>query len=169
MPNTQRILHYLSLSLIWYCALALTIGHLMPLEFRNEGVRGWYYVIVGCIFILVAGYKLFEYLYKKFSRSITVALVATVPIMGFVAFVLALFLFGTMFCGWANGRVLFEERENPEHRIVRRNYDCGAWDSNVPSYRIFDVRPLNTQFNWVIECDTFHLDKAVWVKVEPLW
>lgn len=62
--------------------------------------------------------------------------------------------------------VLYVHRSNESIKIIRQNYDQGAWDSGDIDYRFRKVSYVTPYVRYVHEIDTSAIDKREWVKVQ---
>ena len=142
-----------------YCLLVLTIGRYIPIEFSKSGLRDVYYDII--YFCLPLSIICFIY-FKVRNPSYRSALIVLIGIIS--AIILGLAFFAKFMCGFTN-EIVFVDRNNPTHLIVQRSYGCGAYDSALPNYETYEVRPLNFILNFVKMVDTTKIDRTIWIKV----
>lgn len=92
----------------------------------------------------------------------TAASLVFLLVFGYVGFLV------TSMCAWSERKCLFVNREDPERRIVIRDYGCGATDSSPPIVRTYEMYRLNRCFNCVGEVDTAELDDSDWIPANDL-
>ncbi len=68
-------------------------------------------------------------------------------------------------CGWFERTTYYINREDPTRRIVQREYGCGAYDSDLPEQKTFDVEVLNKWFISTSEIDTTTIDRIQWERI----
>jgi len=61
--------------------------------------------------------------------------------------------------------VLYVHRANETIKIIRQNYDQGAWDSGDIDYHFRKVSYFTPYVRYVREIDTSAIDKREWIKV----
>ena len=68
-------------------------------------------------------------------------------------------------CEWSDGKIIYENKNNPSSKIVERDMGCGATDSGDPVYGMFKIKTLIPPFVWANRVDTDQIDKSEWKKV----
>ena len=70
-------------------------------------------------------------------------------------------------CVYSINRILVQKQVTDPTKIIERNFNCGAWDSDMPQYQYVKIVPITTFINYVTTIDTATLDKPVWINYYP--
>jgi hypothetical protein len=97
------------------------------------------------------------------TLSIKVILTGIFSVISFVCLVGVLF---SDMCTSSYHRVLFEEKVNTSHKIVERNFGCGATDSSPAPVSVFELWEVTPLFIWVEKVDTSQMDLNEWNRIE---
>ena len=69
-------------------------------------------------------------------------------------------------CIYTDREVLYKNKENPDRKIIIRDYGCGAFDSSAPSSHIFEVNYFSKYLKTTHKIDTTEIEMGEWEKVE---
>ncbi|MEP6844531.1 MAG: hypothetical protein ABI861_00940 [Panacibacter sp.] len=138
----------------------LAIGQLSEIEFINESLRNLYDFIM-IISLLISSF--FCMIKVSYWENIILKLITAFV---FISLGLGSFIFvlGQLVCGISE-EILFVNSKQPGSKIVARSYGCGAYDSDFPEYKTFEVYRVNNLFNYVTEFDTTKADMRNWKRV----
>jgi hypothetical protein len=95
----------------------------------------------------------------------TIVLVITIVATFFSIIVLSGTVLSGM-CGWTNISVLFENNKHSSQKIVRRDFGCGATDSEGPSPSVYKLQELTPFFIRATLIDTSKIDRNEWKKLD---
>ncbi len=83
---------------------------------------------------------------------------------GSILFVILFFVwFGSSICGLLEIE-LFKFKNNPNVKIVKSSYDCGAFDSELSDYRIQKITPYTSFLQIRNKIDTNSIIKDEWIR-----
>lgn len=86
--------------------------------------------------------------------------------VGIFAFFFMIISIFTGMCDWSNQKILYTNKKNKEVKIIKRDYGCGATDSDLPTIKIFKVRKVTKYFILAKEVDITKIDQNEWNKTE---
>lgn len=159
-----RLKNYFPVLLLIFCLLVLTIGQLIPIEFINKSLRNCYYFILIICVIITSFFCLKKISYWN-SLILRVIISLVFVFLIFVSLISLMFgLAGSIMCGTSE-KILFENKQESNTKIVERSYGCGATDTDFPEYKMYKLIPLANQFNFITEFDTSHIDRENWKQV----
>ena len=156
MTDNSKRHKIISLTLLFYCAFVIFLGDFIPIEFVSSTFKNIYFSIIYISFPVFLIWTIINV--SKIKRPaifVTVATILSVTILLVVGFA------HTM-CGTTT-EIIFQNKNNSQ-TIVRRNYGCGAWDSDFPVYTYHKVVPMTPFFNIVTKYDITNIDKDVWTE-----
>ncbi len=165
--TVRRLLIWLSWTYISLAVLLTLILNLAPIEFvdssKELAYQSWRWIGVAvCIGVLLlcrittsdTGWTIAG----KITAAVVVSLISLV-VFGFIGF-------ASFMCAWSERKTIYVHNEDPERRIVLRDFGCGATDSGPPIVKVFEMERLNSWFNYVSKVDTTAIDYAQWRSVE---
>lgn len=101
----------------------------------------------------------------KEDMSMAIVIVATLIIGGGIWFVVVVNFAFLDLCSADYSEVLFENLEEPEIKIVNRDFGCGAVDSSPNSKTSYEIRPFLFFFYKTQKVDLKEVDEAHWQPV----
>lgn len=137
-----------------------------PLEFRDFRAE-LNATIWGCIgFSMCVGLLFLSRIRKGDSGwDITGKVVAAIVMPSIFLILSGMIGWGGAMCAWTESRTLFVNGEDPDQRIVLRDFGCGATDSSPPVKKVFVVDTFNSWFISAHQIDTTTIDKTQWQRV----
>ena len=158
MNVVAKTLFWLGISWAIISFFILAAGQYLPFEFSNENTGRAFYGFVGCTFPIAVVLTLVRPVIGRVHKAIAVFIaLVSVPI-------LALYALGSGMCGYVTDNVLFINKSDSSLKIVERHYDCGAYDSQMPEYVFFEMKPLTNQILFSKKIDTLLIDKNIWLR-----
>jgi hypothetical protein len=162
MKKVPKIIFITSLTFLSLVILKAIFGHYIPLEFTNDQeelifdeIRFWGFPIA----ILLT---LFGTIRPKDEAGLIIAkVVLTLMVLGISFFIMVMSIFAGM-CRWSNEKELFQKINDPDTKIVLRDYGCGALDSSPATHKVFKIKHITFHFIWVTPIDTTKVDKRDW-------
>jgi hypothetical protein len=162
LKTLSKIIYWFGITYVAIVIFVLTIGRYLPFEI-SQNSSGLFHVIIFLTFPLAVLMTLSphnEKPQKKTVRNIKVVVaVISIPF-------LALQTFGKTMCAYNVNDVVFKSRSDTSYTIIKRYYDCGAWDSDSPNYEFFKVKRLTKHLIFSKKIDTTTLNKLEWLKVK---
>lgn len=163
MMTVRRPLIWLSWTYISLAVLLTLILNLAPVEFadpsKESAYQGWRWIGVAvCIGVLL----LCRITTSDTRWTITGKIIAAVVVSLISLVVFGFIGFASFMCAWSERKTLYVHNEDPERRIVLRDFSCGATDSGPPNVKAFEVKSVNSWFNYVHQVDTTSIDRAQW-------
>ena len=160
MTTPTKRLFWFSIFWIILCVFILTIGQYLPFEICNENFAKVFYTMIW--FTLPICILLTLIRRDKKSTKPTIKILTIVIAVGTFLF-LAVYVFGMGMCGYITDDVLFINKSDTSLKIVKRHYDCGAYDSDMPKYEFYKMKPLTKQILYSKKIDTLQIDKKDWI------
>ncbi|TMI62593.1 MAG: hypothetical protein E6H07_14360 [Bacteroidetes bacterium] len=158
-----RIIFWTSISWIVLCLFVLTIGQYMPFQFSNESSAETFYALVWLIFPVAVLLTLLKKVISPENRT-SKALIIFLAIVSFLF--LSVYVFGRTMCGYITDDILFVNKSDTSLKVIKRHYDCGAYDSDLPKYEFYKMKSLTKQILYSKKVDTTKLDKNKWIRKE---
>ena len=148
------------IALILVISVFLAAG---PFEFSDGSIE-IQYQIWRCVGLTACICALFLSRIRKADDAwnITGKILAAILIPAIFVVLLGAMAFAGSMCTWFERKTLYINREDPTRRIVQREYGCGAYDSDLPEQKIFDIEVLNKCFISASEIDTTTIDQMQW-------
>ena len=92
-------------------------------------------------------------------------------VMGTIGITVLIFFFMAMsvlsdMCDWSHREVLFTNKTNKKIKIIKREYGCGAVDSEQPIVKDFEVKEVGKFFITSREINIEEIVQNEWVKNE---
>ena len=142
MKSVSTIIFWTAIGLLLFWILSATFFQIFGLEFIDQeledtfyGIRFWGVPI--CILLTLFGTFKLEH-----SRSHRITIFSlTVFVAMFSFFFMTLAILSDM-CSWTDRETLFVNKEDKSAQIIKREYGCGAWDSDAPMVKDFRVRGM---------------------------
>lgn len=162
---TLRLIFRLSLLFLAISLWTLTIGQVLPYEFRDTKVASdfYYYLFTWTpIAILLTLTGTVKREHDIFKKVLTVVLTITIAVLCF--FYLLNNMFSIGFGAWSTFNIAYESRQHPERQIREQRYDAGAL--GYGSDRVVEVRPFAGLFWKVSPVDTTVIDNTKWRRVD---
>ncbi|PCI92909.1 MAG: hypothetical protein COB15_17165 [Flavobacteriales bacterium] len=163
--SLKKIIFFISIGLIIFWVSTPIISLFIPLEFSNKELESTFeqirfYGIPISILLALCGF-----IKTNDSNAIIIGKIVTTIIISVLSiFFLFISIFANM-CDTTTGKILFENRQNENLKIVEREYGCGATDSEPPNVSIYKIRQLTKYFIYPTKIDTNDLDKNEWEKI----
>ena len=148
------------IALILFPSVFLTVG---PFEFRDDSIE-IQYQIWRCVALTACICALFISRIRKADDAWTITgkILAAILVPAIFFVVLGAMAFEGSMCARFERKTLYINKEDPTRRIVQCEYGCGAYDSDRPEQKIFDVEVLNKYFISASEIDTTTIDQMQW-------
>ena len=156
--------YYSSIAVICFVISAAILQQFISIEFVGSEITSayeqirFYGVPIAVLFTLTGTIHQKD----KFS-AIFLKVLLTLFIFGFSIFIMTMTLFAGM-CAWTTDKVLFQNKENSNVKIVARNYGCGATDSGRPLYKLFKTREITSCLIYISEIDTNSIIEEEWAR-----
>lgn len=166
MNQILRLSYYLSIFTIIVWLVRPILFWIIGLEFVDSLVEikysySWRYILPIAICLTISK----EYINGRSPKSQIKSILIRIILSTLSVVLVFLSLFMNM-CGWVEKDVIFESKQNLE-KIVLMKYDCGALDSDPnPTQKIKKIKPLNSLFKLVQNCDTTSINLNKWIKVK---
>jgi hypothetical protein len=163
LKTLSKIIYWFGITYVAIIIFVLTIGRYLPFEI-SQNTSGLFHVTIFLTFPLAVLMTLSPHNgqpQKKTVRNIKVAIaLISIPF-------LALQPFSKTMCAYSDNDVVLISRSDTSFQIVKRNYDCGAWDSDSPNYEYFKIKKLTKLLTFSKKVDTATLKKSEWLMIEP--
>lgn len=163
MTSFSRLLFWLSICWALICIFILTIGQSLPFEFSNDNTAQGFYVLV--LFTLPLAILLTLIKQRSIRKTQTVRILTIIAAI-FSFLFLCLYVFGKTMCGYITDEILFVNQSDKSVKIIKRHYDCGATDSDLPKYKYYKIKELTSQILYSKKVDTAQLDKNFWIRID---
>ena len=166
MNNILRLTYYLSISTIIIWLVRPMLFWLIGLEFVDSEVEmrysySWRFILPAAICLTLSK----EYINGRRPKSLIQSILFRIGLSALSVFIVFISLFTNM-CDWIEKDVYFESKVNSS-KIALMEYGCGAYDSDPnPKQEIKKIKPLNSIFNLVHECDTTSINLNKWTKIK---
>ena len=152
------------ISIIWIfvCLFILTIGQYLPFRFSSDNSAQTFYILVWLTFPAAV---LLTLLHKDqvTNRRPFKGLKIFIAVVSFLF--LSLYVFGKTMCGYITDDILFINKSDTTLKIIKRHYDCGAYDSDLPKYEFYKMKSLTKQILYAKQIDTTQLNKDEWTRM----
>lgn len=166
MDKALRIIYGISISTILIWISRPVVFGLIGLEFADQTLRfdysfSWRFILPTAICLTISR----EYINGQRPQSLIKSILLRVgwSLLAVCAVYIAAF---TTICAW-NEKEVFYESKLHSGKIVLMEYDCGAYDSDADSsVKVKKVKPFNSLFNWVHDCDTTSINLADWTVIK---
>jgi len=154
MNRVKRFLIYF----LSFTIFTKTIGQFLPFQFSSNAIRSAYNVFL--VFALPLSISALFYIFKQ-DRKKYIRVWGSVFICGFTFFALGLLYFLSSMCSY-DAIAIFEKKSHPSTKILKRNYGCGAYDSDMPKYEIIKIVAITPFVNYFQPVDTSKIDLQMW-------
>jgi uncharacterized membrane protein len=164
MESTALKLHKIGISGVILCVIFLIAQAFLPIEFADENIkqvftfRIWFGLP---IFMIFTTFKIPYQLKSKFGKKDKLITIIVLAVLIFI--VLFFYWFLSNMCGYITDEILFKKIDSSQ-KIVRRHYDCGAFDSDRPEYETRKIIPLVMSLQIYQKVDTNSLNRSEWIK-----
>lgn len=164
----QQVKNVFKIFLIVIPCFAL-VWKLSPFELSNEYTE----LIVKSTLLFT--FQIFVFLfinllmYESVRReAIYVKILVLTVIDSVLIIVLIIFFFGASFCGNINEAV-FIAKSNSNVKIIKRHFDCGAYDSESPIYTYHKTKELTSYLRIAETIDIQAIDSNQWIVVNKTY
>lgn len=166
MNTIKRVVFWTSLVYLGIWIIFPIIRKLFHLEFVSNEMKvdyqkfQFYAVPVAILLTLVWTIKPKDLIKEKLYKvSLTLLVIV------FLYFITIMTLFMGM-CIYTDREVLYQHKENPNRKIMIRNYGCGAFDSSTPSTHVFEVNYFSRYIKSAHKIDTTEIEMWEWERVK---
>ena len=158
---------------IFYLLIVIPIFALIwvisPIEFVNIKLARIVYLFITIFYILVLIINLNFYAFisksiKENKSFLFFKIFINLFYGGFFYGILFLIWIGCTVCG-TNEIELYYYKNDPNVKIVKRDYDCGAYDSEMSKPKIIKISPITSFLNICNDIDTNSISKNDWIKI----
>lgn len=159
-----KFIFWLALTIIAISIFTLTIGQIIPIEFKNNTNQSDFYSFIFFGLPISICLTLFGTIKSKNNKSKNLLigfLTIVLSIMCFLVLVTSIFSIG--FGAWTNETILYRNKYNKELTIKQQIYDLGAF--GYGKRRTAELKPFLNYFEIVKIVDTTKIDKTKWLKV----
>ena len=166
MRTSNKIIYKTSLVLIFIFVIVPFVGQFTPLEFTNDNFQSLFeqFRFFGLPVVILL--TLFGSLKPKDSSATkTTKIVLTICVSLLSVFILFISIWAGM-CRWTNNKVLFNNINEKNTKIVLRDFGCGATDSGSPIYKVCKIKNILPSLIWVTVIDTTKIDRQIWQRVD---
>lgn len=158
------LIFWLSLIVIAISIFTLTVGQIIPIEFKNNANQSDFYCFIFFVFPLSIGLTLFGTIKSQNNKLKNLIIgISTVVLSIICFFALVTSMFSIGFGAWTNETILYRNKNNKELTINQQIYDLGAF--GYGKRRIAELKPFFKYFEIVKIIDTTKIDQTKWVKV----
>ena len=167
MQKFLKIVRWTSVIFLCLWLLLPILGLFIPLEFVNNSRSEEIYIMIRfCGFPIAAVLSVLTWIKSKDTSYIVVGKIILAVCVAVVSWGVSVIALLGGVCGYITDNVFFENKQKPSIKIVQRHYDCGAFDSDYPTYKIFKIKEITSDFIWATEIDTNKIDKNEWIRIE---
>jgi hypothetical protein len=161
MLKYKKAIFITSISLISFWLITPFVSEYIYLEFSNIKYENFYFLVKVIGFPLAVLCTLIGTLKEKDGRIETLGkIIGTLVVAVFSSFII---LCSDM-CQWTTN-TLYINKQNTSVKIVARDLNCGAWDSDRPEYKFFKTREFPFTLILMTKIDTAQIDKSEWTKI----
>ena len=154
----------LTIAFIVSTVFALSIGQSLPIEFKDNKIRGDYYYFVFTVLPLSFLLTLLGTLKKKNTKAKNWTIgVLTVLSAGLCFFTLVNVMFSIGFGAWTNEAILYRNKTDKNITINQQIFDIGAL--GYGERRTAQLTPFLKYFQTIEQVDTTKIDKTQWIFV----
>jgi len=164
MRKISKIVYWFALVLIVILGVPSLIGKFTSLEMTDRALANRFEAFRSFALPVAALLTLFQTI--KPDDDVIEKITKIIATTCFAVIIFFILLAGVWnMCSWSDRKVLFENKNNPNEKIILRDYGCGATDSDGPSYRTFKVKRVLPFVRSVRSFDTTHIDRGIWQRV----
>ncbi len=167
----HKILNCLSLVIFWLAVIlitviifSLTIGQLLPIEFKTHQLHNRYYsfAFTGLpIAILLTIFRTIKKENKRLKNRLLTIATIILALLSYVAGINTLLFTG--FGAWKNEEILYRNQNNKDITINYQRFDLGAL--GYGNDRIVQLKPFLLYFQTVKMVKPAKLDEKQWIPV----
>lgn len=84
-----------------------------------------------------------------------------IVITSFTTLFLMFISFDGSMCRWTITKE-YINKKNPSISMIERYYGCGAYDGDMPKYKLYSVSKLNNVISWMPEVDLENINENEW-------
>ena len=168
MSNTQKILkiiYWSSISILCFVVISTILLWCLPIEFIDKYVEETFSIFRLTVILLA----IFLFVINKFKNGGFLKTFGKIMLTGLALFVIyfivGILSFGSL-CGYTFDNFLFENKENPKVKIIKKSFGCGAVDSTPATMHFYKSIDFLNIFRWISEIDTTKINKAEWNRID---
>jgi hypothetical protein len=159
-----KFIFWLAIIVIAISVFALTIGQIIPIEFKNNTNQSDFYSYIYFGLPISISLTLFRTIKTRNNKLKNLLIgFSTIVLSVICFFVLVTSMFSIGFCAWTNETILYRNMNNKELTINQQIYDLGAF--GYGKRRIAEIKPFLKYFEIVKIIDTTKIDKTKWLKI----
>ena len=160
MSRIKTVLIYF----ISFTIFTQTIGQFLPFQFSSNAIASRYNVFL--VFALPISIAALFYILKQGKKEY-IRTLGSIFICGLTFFTFGLLYFLNSMCSY-HSVALFEQKSHSSTKILKRDYGCGAYDSDMPKYEIIKIVGITPFVNYYQSVDTTKIDLQLWRRLnEP--
>lgn len=166
MPSISKLIFYFALAVIIFFIYEPIVAAILHLEFSVYSAGERFEEFRFCAIPVAIVCTLAGTLSQSNSYPVILAkILISFFVAGCVCVLLIFFSFADM-CAYSKGETWFVNKVNPNIKVVRRDFGCGATDSSPASVSFWKIRQITPFLIKADIIDTLSIDMNKWQRVK---
>jgi len=165
MQTGKKIVFWTSLIFIFVFVIVPGVAEFTPLELTNDKFQNSFEEVRFFGLPIAILLTLFGTLKPKDPTGTKITkFILTICLSLLSVYILWMTIFAGM-CRWTDNKILFQNINEKNTKIILRDFGCGAIDSGDPTYKVFKIKSITPSLIWVTTVDTTRIDRQKWQRV----
>ena|SRR5690606_32704592 len=165
MSKTRKIIFWTSLVFLGLAILFPLIRKGLEIQFATDDMKSNYEMFISNAIPLAILLTLFGTIKSEYNLSKTVSIVALTLVISIGSMYFMFLAAFSDLCSYTNVKTIYQLKDDPNTKIMIREFGCGAVDSGPPSVGVHRVQYYTKYFIRTSRIDTNQIDKNQWIKI----
>ena len=145
LPKVFKCVYLSSISILCFIVISTILLWCLPIQFIDKYIEEAFSIfrltaiLLAIFFFVIRRFKT-EGFFKTLGKFTLTGL-----ILLFIYFIAGILSFGSL-CSWTNDGILFENKANPQIKIIKKSFGCGAVDSSPATVNCYKSKEFLYQF-----------------------